>query len=101
MSKTRPHISDDWFTPEQRRAIFNVFDAMVLARKCGIHFWDNYGVLTAFNSKLISLPIPDVGLLKDGAVPLEDEMVARLNTGNFHAGNADDELFTIVYQNEK
>ena len=76
-------------TGDQMKAIKAVEKAMSEASKKGIHFWDNYGSLTAFNHNEINCPVPD----KSAGSPLNEHHVYGLKVKNFHAGNADDTLY--------
>lgn len=49
------------FTNEQKKAITNLKKAFTRCRKLGLAFWDNYGELTAYDSKKMSQPVPDEG----------------------------------------
>lgn len=72
------------------KAIKEVETAMKNASKKGVHFWDNYGSLTAFNNNEIHLPVPfECG----DSIPLNTHHTYSLNINNFHAGNADDQLY--------
>lgn len=66
-----------------------VLKAMDEARKIGVHFWDNYGTMCAYNGKVIRQPVPDKSL----GTKLNDRNVYGLNVSNFGAGNADDDLY--------
>lgn len=74
---------------DQMKAIKSVEKAMKEAAKVGVHFWDNYGGMTAYNAKQIHCPQPD----ENFGSPLNHHHVYELKVKNFHAGNADDALF--------
>ena len=74
---------------DQMKAIKEVEKAMRNALKLGVSFWDDYGMLTAFNSNEIECPVPD----KNAGPLLNQHHVYRLKVKNFHAGNADDNLY--------
>lgn len=77
-------------TETQLKAAKAVYKAMREAGRLGVCFWDNYGTLQCYNSKKITLPVPDDKSefsLRDYD-PTYYEMLK-----NYSAGNADDELF--------
>ena len=76
-------------TGDQMKAIKAVERAMNIAKKHGVHFWDNYGEITAFNWNVINCPVPD----ENSGSPLNSHHIYSLRVKNVHAGNADDSLF--------
>ena len=80
------------FTKEQMRAIKAVDRAMRKCEKVGVHFWDNYGSLTAFNNKKITCP----NVMEDGEFGYDSsyyyQYIEEVYSNNFYAGNADDPL---------
>ncbi len=76
-------------TGEQMKAIKEVEKAMKRAEKLGVHFWDDYGSITAYDGNVIGQPVPDQG----AGVLLNRHHVYSLKVNNFHAGNADDPLY--------
>lgn len=89
-----------YFNPKQLEAIKAVEQAFKLADKAGVSFWDNYGRLCAFSSKNITLPVPSQQpVFMSGnryPVKLKDDMFKYVHVKNFHAGNADDPLYSVV-----
>ncbi len=82
-------MKDYSLTKEQLKAVTEVEKAMKKASKVGVGFWDNYGMLTAYNALLIYKPVPEDGR---GYIELDYMCVRHLDIDNFHAGNADDTL---------
>ncbi|RAJ28891.1 hypothetical protein [Pedobacter cryoconitis] len=94
-------------TDAQLKSAKAVFKAMKNASKLGVHFWDNYGTLTAYNSKKVSVPIM-VDRENDEYKMRESEKHFRASEGtgsevlyyevvkNFHAGNADDQFYAEI-----
>jgi len=80
-------------TDKQLKAAKDVYKAMKAAGKLGVCFWDNYGTLQCYNSKKISLPLPDDSHEKS-LREYDPTYYELLN--NFSSGNADDELFYNV-----
>jgi hypothetical protein len=76
-------------TKEQIKAVKSVERAMRKASKIGVHFWDDYGSLRAYNNNKIYLPVPDI----NGTIELNYDFVEKVNVDNFHSGNADDPLY--------
>lgn len=76
-------------TGEQMKAIKAVEKALKEAASKGVHFWDNYGNLCAYNHNVINQPVPDPQL----GTRLDTHRVYHLKAKNFHAGNADDQLY--------
>lgn len=87
-------------TPKQLEATKEVYKAMKKAGRLGVHFWDDYGTLTAYNSKKISVPHMEPGLSRadkagEQYFPAEcgtkgSEVLYYEPLNNFSAGNADD-----------
>lgn len=74
---------------KQLKAAKIVYEAMRRAGELGVHFWDNYGTLEAYNSLGITKPIPDPSYpcdLSENPVTYSEFLL------NFHYGNADDPL---------
>lgn len=77
-------------TKKQLNAAKSVYRAIRKAGKLGVHFWDNYGTLQAYNVEKISCPVPD----KEYDISLQDVDPTYYEVlNNFHAGNADDDLY--------
>lgn len=81
-------------TPDQIKACKSVFSAMQKAGKLGVHFWDMYGTLTAYNGKKFrgySMEnIPD-GIQVTNCEG--EELTYFLHLDNFHSGCADDTVW--------
>lgn len=76
-------------TDLQRKTAKKVEKAIKEAAKLGVEFFDDYGRLTAYNGLIIKLPVPDHTLAEE----LNPDFVYSMNLDNFHAGNADDQLY--------
>ena len=104
MELTEKQIGNLKLNEKQLKAAKDVYKAIRAASKLGVHFWDNYGVLTAYNSKKIVTPIMNdytmqltdsLSLFKASTSP-NDEVLYYENLRNFHAGNADDEFYARI-----
>lgn len=86
-------------TEEQQKAAQSVYRAIRKAGKLGVCFWDNYGTLTAYNSKRMTLPIPLVRRIPENAISMNEyDPTYYEELDNYFSDNADDELHyeTIV-----
>ena len=74
----------------QLKAAKAVYKAMKSAGKLGVHFWDDYGTMRAYNNRAITMPVPEAA----GHYDLSENPVTYYEVlSNFHNGNADDSLY--------
>lgn len=106
MEITDEQIEKFSLTPEQLKAAKSVFRAMKAAHKVGVSFWDDYGTLTAYNAKKISVPHMvdslswaekngDKYFRAEGGQPGNEVLYYEL-LENFFAGNADDPFYAKI-----
>lgn len=84
-------------TDEQLKATKAVFRAMKKAGKIGVHFWDMYGTLTAYNgNKFRSISMQDGENMIEVSNCEASELTYYEGLENFHAGCADDDVYLEI-----
>lgn len=81
-------------TKKQRKALTSLKKAFTRCRKLKIGFWDDYGILTAYNNEKMTQPIPNE---KEYDIHLnfcmETYALEEIKQAGNVGGNADDSLY--------